>query len=76
MVFCLEILCPKDIANGNLPSNCGARVGDNCFDFTCNTGFQRAGTVTSLICMASGEWNNDVSTLCTGIPVIVLPAFL
>ena len=72
VLFCLEIVCPKAIANGYLPSNCGARVGDNCSNFTCNIGFQRAGTLTSLICMNSGEWNNDVSTICTGIPFIVL----
>ena len=59
-----------------MPSNCGARVGDNCFDFTCDPGFQRAGTVTSLICMNSGEWNNDVSSLCAGIPIIILPTRL
>ena len=63
--ICLEIFCPGNITNGELPATCGAHVNETCNNYTCNYGYHK--TEHTLQCMETGRWNHDTATLCQGL---------
>ena len=67
MILYIEIVCPKDIPNGELSDSCGRKVGDACTNFTCNYGYERNEEPVFLNCTESGSWTNNLSLLCTGL---------
>lgn len=57
-----EIKCPTNIPNGTL-QNCQANIGSSC-NFLCDHGFHKKSGVTSIACLATGFWTNDIDELC------------
>jgi len=69
--YCItEQVCPSDVINGRLSSNC-LRVRGSICGFTCNDGFQRSSkTLVALTCRNDHTWDSDVRKLCAGEPTV------
>ncbi|VDI55158.1 Hypothetical predicted protein [Mytilus galloprovincialis] len=59
--LCTRIVCPNTITNGNLSSICNRFTGTKC-SFTCGNGYDKV--VTTLECLANGQWSEDTTSVC------------
>lgn len=57
------ILCPATFTNGQISSGCNRYVGSTC-GVKCDDGFNAH--ILSMVCHNNGQWNTDVSHVCTG----------
>lgn len=59
-----HVECPLEFDQGEFEDGCAGKPGDVCI-VSCPAGFtNRVATVT---CMMSGEWDEDLSTVCEGM---------
>ena len=65
--FSQESCNANELINVQWPTRCSTLKGDPCSDFTCNSGYKRNESVTSVMCTESGIWSHNASTLCIGL---------
>ncbi|KAL5019465.1 hypothetical protein ScPMuIL_002357 [Solemya velum] len=63
-IFCKEKLCPDGVTNGRIESSCRRNIGSVC-PYTCNSGYTADPDVGSISCMATSNWAQDLTKLCT-----------
>ncbi|KAL5019464.1 hypothetical protein ScPMuIL_002356 [Solemya velum] len=61
--LCEARMCSESLTNGHLDDECDLSVGTEC-KYSCNTGYTKDASVSTLECSSSGDWVPDVNNLC------------
>ncbi|KAK3578678.1 hypothetical protein CHS0354_002982 [Potamilus streckersoni] len=56
--LCQEINCSNVFKDGYVPETCSRKYKARCFEYQCNPGYVRLGSLSYVICDDSGNWND------------------